>query len=323
MKLVERYVYDVTRRLPDKQRDDVSRELSTEIYDMVEARAGGKRPTKKHIHDVLAELGSPSKLANSYREAPRYLIGPDYYEPYVSLLKTLLLIILPILIFTVWMVESLSANHSVWSMLVKLLGVALQASLHVFFWTTASFWFVQKMADGQRHDHNWTPEDLPEMPAKQSISRGETTAAIGWTILGVVGLSFQIPAVYRVVNGGSSPQFFAPEMWPGWTLGLIGALVAALLVELWKFHVRGWTRPTLIMTTIVNVITIGFVAGLLYFVDPIVSPAFSQFVAESLNQSDAATAIALGVQAFAYLIIALCVWEVAEAIYKYQKGGKS
>jgi hypothetical protein len=39
MKLLDRYVHDVTRRLPEKQRKDVALELTAEISEMVEAQA--------------------------------------------------------------------------------------------------------------------------------------------------------------------------------------------------------------------------------------------------------------------------------------------
>lgn len=46
MNIIKRYVHDVTRRLPERQRRDVAEELTAEIEDMVEDRAGDKRPTK-------------------------------------------------------------------------------------------------------------------------------------------------------------------------------------------------------------------------------------------------------------------------------------
>lgn len=323
MKLIERYVYDVTRRLPEKQREDVSRELLTEIQDMVEDRVEGKRPTKKQIYATLAELGSPRSLADRYREKPRYLIGPDYYEPYISLLKTLLLVIVPILLFVVWMSEALSTNHSAISMIIKLLGVALQSSLHIFFWTTASFWFVQKIADGQPHDHNWTPDDLPDLPPTQEITRSESFVGIAWSIFAIVALTFQIPTVHQAIGRSDIPQFFAPEMWPGWTLGLLVVSALGLLAELWKLRVRGWTRSAVAVIAIANVATIAFFWAVLQSVDPIINPALTQLIAESLHRPDAAASVALGVRIFAYIIIAICVWEIGEAVYKYKKGGEN
>ena len=46
------------------------------------------------IKEALAKLGNPAVLASGYLDRPMHLIGPRYYEMYISLLK----IILPIAI---------------------------------------------------------------------------------------------------------------------------------------------------------------------------------------------------------------------------------
>lgn len=322
MKLIERYVYDVTRRLPEKQRDEVSRELLSEIHDMVEDRAKGRVPTKKQVQSVLGEMGSPSKLADGYREKPGYLIGPEYYEAYVSLLKTLLLVIVPILLFIVWMSEALSSGHSILTMGTRLFGVAFGVSLHIFFWTTVSFWIVQKMANGRPSADDWTPNDLPNLPPPQEIGRSESFIAIAWSAFAIVATVSQIPAVHQLLNRSDTPQFFAPSMWSGWTLGLLLMATLGLAAELWKLYVRGWTRSTVGVIIAVNIATIIFFWLLMTSVDPIVNPALTQLIADSLQSSDIVSSITLGVRIVVYFIIALCVWEIGEAIYKYKKGGE-
>lgn len=320
--LIERYVYDVTRRLPEKQRQDVAQELTAEIHDMVEDQADGKKPTKQHVFDVLVKMGSPSSLADKYRDRPRYVIGPDYYEPYIGLLRTLFLIVLPILLFIVWMNEAMSTSHTVLTMFSALFDVALQTSVHIFFWTTLSFWFVQKVADGQPHDHNWSPEDLPNMPAGRSISRNESYVAIAWCVVALGAVQFQIPAVYAAIGPSDVPQFFAPEMWPVWTLGMLAVVALGLAVEIVKFIVGGWTRLTVTLITLVNLATIAYFTALLWFGPSIVNPEFAQLVSKTVGDGsvasviDSATTIGIGV------IMAICVWEIGEAIYKYKKGGK-
>src|SRR5690606_24585483 len=99
MKLIDRYVYDVVRRLPEKQRADVAKELTAEIEEMVEDRSGGKGVSRKTVSVVLTELGHPRLLADRYRERPRYIIGPEHFELYTYLLKTIYVGVLPLLVF--------------------------------------------------------------------------------------------------------------------------------------------------------------------------------------------------------------------------------
>ena len=89
--LIERYIYQVTRRLPKDQRDDVALELGEMIGDMIE----GKGSTAEK---VLTELGDPARLAEQYQDVTHCLIGPEYYDTYLWFVKVVLLCsILPVL----------------------------------------------------------------------------------------------------------------------------------------------------------------------------------------------------------------------------------
>ena len=89
--MIERYVYDVVRRLPQSQREDISRELRTLIDDMMEERADSGKTEQENAEEVLKELGSPFALAGKYRDSKKYLIGPAYYEQYWFVLKIVLI----------------------------------------------------------------------------------------------------------------------------------------------------------------------------------------------------------------------------------------
>lgn len=41
MELIDRYIYAVTKKLPQKQREDIEKELRTLIDDMLEERCAG------------------------------------------------------------------------------------------------------------------------------------------------------------------------------------------------------------------------------------------------------------------------------------------
>lgn len=95
--LVVRYVYDVTRRLPEKQRNDLADELSSLIEDMIlekiseeEFQATEKRE-EEIISEVLTQMGDPAKLARQYRGEEEHLIGGEYYGIYCLVLKIVLL----------------------------------------------------------------------------------------------------------------------------------------------------------------------------------------------------------------------------------------
>lgn len=86
--LKERYVYASTKRLPNKTKKDIAKELETLIDDMLTERCGDSEPTEKDMRVIIAELGQPSEIHSKYSSnADKSLISPPYYEPYIFLIK--------------------------------------------------------------------------------------------------------------------------------------------------------------------------------------------------------------------------------------------
>ncbi len=79
---MNRYIYQVVRRLPKDQRTEVGLELQELIGDMM-AETGS-------IEAVLIKLGNPAEFAKKYQNSNHYLIGPEYYDTYLWFLKIVL-----------------------------------------------------------------------------------------------------------------------------------------------------------------------------------------------------------------------------------------
>ena len=82
MRLIDIYIQEVTRRLPEKMRSDIALELRSTIEDMLP-----NHYNEEDVKEVLNELGNPAVLASGYKDQPMHLIGPRYFDVYVSLLK--------------------------------------------------------------------------------------------------------------------------------------------------------------------------------------------------------------------------------------------
>jgi HAAS len=88
MELIERYVHEVGRRLPAKQRADVEAELRSLLTDALEARVSSRGEEKGTATEedqvaVLTEFGPPAKIAAQYAPPYRYLIGPRVFSVYL------------------------------------------------------------------------------------------------------------------------------------------------------------------------------------------------------------------------------------------------
>lgn len=89
MELIDRYVYAVTRNLPQKQRADVERELRTLIKNKMNEHADTESD-EKSAEKVLLELGDPIILAEKYSNNKKFIIGPQNYHNYLLVLKIVL-----------------------------------------------------------------------------------------------------------------------------------------------------------------------------------------------------------------------------------------
>ena len=189
--LMERYLYEVTRRVPRSQRKEIEMELRELIGDMQEANE------TKSVEELLLELGDPKEFAKKYRDEKQYLIGPDYYEDYSFILK--------IVLISIWISVLVSAlvNHIFLSEAAitaadyakeffkgffrDLISNLITGSLGGFGAVTLIFAimernhirFDQRERKGISTDSMWHPNTLPPVPSdKGIIKRSETAVGI-------------------------------------------------------------------------------------------------------------------------------------------------
>lgn len=86
--LIDRYIYDVGRRLPAKNRQDVQMELRSALQDALDER--GIDPTnsahEEQVVTLLKEFGEPHKVAAGYG-ARRFIVGPELQPTYWLVLR--------------------------------------------------------------------------------------------------------------------------------------------------------------------------------------------------------------------------------------------
>lgn len=322
MSLIKRYIYDVTRRLPEKQRQDVARELQSEIETMVDDEAKGKVPTEKHIATVLRRVGDPALLASQYYEQKRYLISPRYYDAYISLLKTLLTVTLPIIAFFVLTLQ-LSAGHKpLGEAAISAAGAVFEVGIHIIFWTTLSLVVIDRLLTAKDTAvRDWIPQQLPDVPQAYQISKREAFIGIAWSIFGMALLITQIPAIHEVVQG-YTPLFFASEVRPWWLAGFVVIMACNAGVELLKLYLGGWTKVMVMAITVVNTLSALFFAALLTLVQPIANPDFTSRIQEATKGTGVAEVTESGIRIIGLVIISVLIGEIIGAWMKYNKGRK-
>lgn len=183
--ITNRYIYAVSKRLPYSQREDIKQELRGLIDDMLAERHPDGNFTSKEIDDVLMQLGAPEKLAAQYTGGNRYLIGPELYETY----RTIILVVLVSVAFGMTIAHVIMAFISPQENPLSMIGGYLFntyiALLQAFAFTTIGFvisdYFNRK---NNKPPENWYPNMLPELPeAVKGISKSDPIAGMVFTVL--------------------------------------------------------------------------------------------------------------------------------------------
>ncbi|MFU8793245.1 MAG: hypothetical protein ACNA7K_04395 [Acholeplasmataceae bacterium] len=197
-KLIERYIYDVVRRLPESLKDEVSHELRSNIDDMLP-----DKPTEEDIIEVLNGLGEPRLLANRYRSKERALISPAYFDQYVSVLK-IVLIVIGVLSFIGGSIEGAIDNgHLAWYFLVfsalwHAVFTTVGALISAFGVVTLIFAIID-YTNVELRDKPWTVKELPQLPQADSVLVSRTKMTIG-LIIGSIFHGIFIVALLRYLD---------------------------------------------------------------------------------------------------------------------------
>src|SRR5450755_4100556 len=85
--MIERYLHQVAKRLPQDFRDDVTQELRSLILDSLEDRSGGAPYGDDAVVEVLRQMGPPEQIAARYQAAGPSLIGPHLYPAFLRVAK--------------------------------------------------------------------------------------------------------------------------------------------------------------------------------------------------------------------------------------------
>lgn len=280
MNLIDSYIHEVTRRLPQKSREDIGLELKSTIEDMLPLEY-----TEKDVKQVLQQLGNPVSLASSYNDRPMHLIGPKYFDLYVSFLKMIVPIAAVIAFISVAAIQIIEFEQGD-TVLTTGLNILTQSIwnivsifIQVFFWLTLIFAIVERI-DGIKDNqprtmslNEWTPDDLkniPFIPKKRAISKRHVFGSLLWTAIWGTFYFYasHLVGVYEKTDDGltfimpSLNQTILNSYWPLIVL-VIGMEIGLALYQLFKGQ---WTKKVAIFNVLREVI--GVVTLIIVIINP-------------------------------------------------------
>lgn len=180
MTLIERYIHEVGRQLPAKNRSDIQIELRSSLEDALESKVTGE-PGEADVVALLKEFGTPREVAASYYPEGQYLVGPALYPLFRMIIGVVLAAVIGAQLIA-WIVSAFVAQDPVDPVraalgLVNSLPTALGMVVIVFM-------LLQRL--DVRPDlvkSEWDPRDLPQIEAQETVKRGERIASIIMAII--------------------------------------------------------------------------------------------------------------------------------------------
>ncbi|HFJ9463458.1 hypothetical protein PDN28_13085 [Bacillus cereus] len=280
MNLIDLYIQEVAKRLPEKNREDITLELRSTIDDMLP-----EDYNEKDVKSVLEKLGSPVSLANGYLDRPMHLIGPRYFDVYITLLKMIIPIAAVIALISMVAENFIgySGDQAVLNVIFQLIGKGIgeifEVGLHVFFWLTLVFVILERTDTDKGIEplttslKKWTPDDLKNIsyiPKKKAISKFEVFGGLMWTAVWAT-LYFYANHLVGVYNGTAnglkfvSPTFNQDVLLQYWPIVVI-MIVFEICISLYKLVQGQWTQRLAIGNAILQV------AGTIVFIVIVVNP---------------------------------------------------
>ncbi|PEA92522.1 hypothetical protein CON66_29285 [Bacillus cereus] len=280
MNLIDLYIQEVAKRLPEKNREDITLELRSTIDDMLP-----EDYNEKDVKSVLEKLGSPVSLANGYLDRPMHLIGPRYFDVYTTLLKMIIPIAAVIALISMVAENFIgySGDQAVLNVILQLIGKGIggifEVGLHVFFWLTVVFVILERTDKEKGIEplttslKKWTPDDLKNIsyiPKKKAISKFEVFGGLMWTAVWAT-LYFYANYLVGVYNGTAnglkfvSPTFNQDVLLQYWPIVVI-MIVFEICISLYKLVQGQWTQRLAIGNAILQI------AGTIVFIVIVVNP---------------------------------------------------
>lgn len=318
MKIIDLYIQEVTRRLPEKSREDIALELRSTIEDMLPDDY-----TEEEVKTVLEKMGNPALLASGYLDRPMHLIGPRYFDIYINLLKLILPIATAITLisFIANTIISSSGEKAALNIILDSIGLGiwkiLSTGIQVFFWVTVVFAVIE------RTDHKnsqipltscfkeWSPEDLyniPYIPKEKAIQKVEVFLGLLWTAIwaSVYFNAASLVGVYEKGNNGLEfvmPMFNQGVLLSYWPLVVIviGLEIAAAA---YKWHKGQWTRKMAGFNSVMHGVS-SIVFIIVISNSQLFNPAFVTYMTDLFSTTDDVSTWILWGAIFTFLLFAV------------------
>jgi len=208
MKLIDRYVAEVGKRLPlVKGRGDIEKELRSTLEDMLEdrARKAGHPADEALEMELLKEYGAPDKVAATYNPHP-HLIGPRMFPFFTMVLKIALTVLTIVLLVTTGIkIATLSPMagpefaKAIGEGLVGIVSAAIAAFGNIVLVFAILERFVPVSEFKMDENDEWNPASLAKEPEPDDVKPWEPILAVVFIFIAISIFNFN-PQLIGIYN---------------------------------------------------------------------------------------------------------------------------
>ncbi|HPH95435.1 MAG TPA: hypothetical protein PKW33_05800 [Anaerolineaceae bacterium] len=335
MNLIEDYLLAVGQRLPEKQRDDIVKEIRSTLEDMLEEKRTSPNQDldEETIVEILRKMGPPQKVAAGYLP-PRYLIGPELYPAFITTLRIVLAVLLVLLVMAAGV--GLSANATSAAGLAQVVGEGIMnlfdASLHALGIVVFIFVMIQWFSPDfrpQQKETDWDPRKLKVDSNEERVKPFEPILGILLNTAAIVALNVYHPwiGISSLENGHwvhasiLTPAFFTYLPWITILWTAESAVLAFVMAR------SRWTRN-------LTLASIGIeLAGVFLLGAMLIGPAITALDVDALIKINASTSAASleqaslalnnGVRIGLGLVMAFSLFEIGKKLYRLFLKGRT
>jgi hypothetical protein len=178
MNLIDKYIAEVGKHLPRRNRADIEAEIRSTLEDMLEERKQANGAVDDAaVVELLKEYGPPRKVAESYA-GPRYLIGPRVYPVFELVTKIVVAVLLAVSLAGLGI--SLSRSTLAGPEFLSTIGESalglLSGLIAAFGNIVLVFAILERVLPAKEWEEeakDWNPADLAREPDPDHVKFGE------------------------------------------------------------------------------------------------------------------------------------------------------
>jgi hypothetical protein len=188
MNLIDKYIAEVGKHLPRRNRSDIEAEIRSTLEDMLDERKQTDGPADDAtVLALLKEYGSPRQVAATYK-THQYLIGPRLFSTFEMVLRIVFAVVfgVSLLGLVIALMRSDLTGPAFVIAMTEWIGGLITALIAAFGNIVIVFAIIERtqaVESIEKEFSDWDPKELQSEPSPDQIDRADHIASIVFTVI--------------------------------------------------------------------------------------------------------------------------------------------